>query len=394
MISDLHCHFPMHLLPADRHPHGASAPWFQRMRDVLDAEAEGLLARLLNNPGWSAGWRVDLDGLEQGGARIVCSVLYWPPAEFDIGLLSGSPPVAESFKDLQHVLIHVEEKLQEQDPDGLRHLIVRRATDLDDESRVAFAHCVEGGFHLGPDKDAIAGNVRWLAEHGVVYVTLAHLFFRDVAANAPAIPMLSDREYDRVFPQAPGIGLTDLGRAAVRAMYEHRVLVDVSHMREDAIEATFALLEDLDRQSGADPTEFPVIATHAGIREVGPDEQAYNLSPDTVRRIASRGGVVGLIMAQHQLGPTANEAESRIVLGRHIDAMAAITGGRDHTAIGTDLDGFIKPTLAGIERASDLSLLERWIRADYAREADAILHDNAHRVLRTAFMTRSSASGP
>ena len=34
-------------------------------------------------------------------------------------------------------------------------------------------------------------------------------------------------------------------------MYERRVLVDISHMREDAIDETFALIEALDRRRAA-----------------------------------------------------------------------------------------------------------------------------------------------
>src|SRR3954470_6017218 len=377
----------MHLLPRDRHPHGASESWLEQLRDELEADVEGILARLINNPDWDAGWRVDLDGLERGGARIVCSVLYYPPAEFDVDESYGAPPEPGYFGDLEHQIELVESALSEQDPAGARHVIARSAGDLDDDSRVVFVHCVEGGFHLGSDEDgAIEDHVRRLAEQGVAYITLAHLFFRGVAANAPAIPMLSDGEYDSWFHQDPGIGLTDLGRAAVRAMYEHRVLIDISHMRQDAIDATFALLEDLDRESGDDPREHPVIASHVGMRDANPDVQAYNLTPDTVSRIHRRGGVVGVIMAQHQLGETENESDSRVAVRAHIDAIVAAAGGSaEVAAVGTDLDGFIKPTIAGIQRAPDLAVLEGWIRDEYpAHVADAILHENARRVLAKA----------
>jgi microsomal dipeptidase-like Zn-dependent dipeptidase len=273
MIADLHCHYPMHLLPGDRHPHGKAETWFRRLRDELEAEAEGLLAKVINNPGWGDGWRVSLDRLEQGGARIVCSVLYWPPAEFDFDRDYGASPEAGYFADLQHQMEYVEQDLHRQDPNGARHLLVRHADNLDGEGRVAFVHCVEGGFHVGPDEGAIDDNVRWLADRGVVYVTLAHLFFRGVATNAPAIPMLSESQYNRCFPQKAGMGLTPLGEAAVRAMYKHKVLVDISHMRQDAIDATFALLEELD--GDADPRDFPVIASHVGMRDAGPGAQAY-----------------------------------------------------------------------------------------------------------------------
>lgn len=380
MIADLHCHYPMHLLPADRHPHGATKGWLVRVRDELQADLEGLLAPFLSDASWTGGWRVDLDKLEQGGARLVCSVLYWPPAEFDFAVKYASPPLAEYYGDLKHQLAYVEDDLRQQDPDGARHVIARREADLDDE-RIVFVHCVEGGFHLGPDTDAIEDEVRWLAEQGVIYITLAHLFFRQVASNAPAIPMLPDSVYERVFPQAPGIGLTELGRAAVKAMHKHKVLIDVSHMRQDALDATFALVEQLDEEAGTDPLDFPLIATHVGMRDAEPDRQTYNLSADTAKRIQARGGLIGLIAAQHQLGQTQNAADSQAVLRRHLDAIAALGNGHDATAIGSDLDGFIKPTLTGLDRASDFPVLEQWVREAEPANAEEILYGNARRVL-------------
>jgi microsomal dipeptidase-like Zn-dependent dipeptidase len=392
MIADLHCHYAMHLLPGDRHPHGVGIPWFERVRDELQAFAAGVAGQLLNNPGWLKHWRVDLEGLEKGGVGIVCSVLYWPPAEIDLDRHYGDPPEAGYFGDLQHQLESVEADLAARDQHNERHVIVRRAADLDDETRIRFVPCVEGGFHLGSDEDGtLEDNVAWLSEHGVLYVTLAHLFFRGVAANAPAIPSLTDRQYDHVFPQEPGIGLTHLGRAAVDAMYRHKVLVDISHMREDAIADTFERLRALDDEHGADPRDFPVIASHVGIRAAERHAQAYNLTPETVERIKERDGLIGLILAQHQLGETRNATQSREVLCAHIDAIAAITGDHRHTAIGSDLDGFIKPTLSGVEWAFQLGLLEKWVRARYPADADAILYDNARRVVRRALAAREAA---
>jgi microsomal dipeptidase-like Zn-dependent dipeptidase len=387
VIADLHCHYPMHLLPQDRHPHGATEGWLRRVRDDLQADLEDLLAPCLNDASWKQGWRVDLDKLEQGGARLVCSVLYWPPAEFDFALKYASPPLPEYYEDLEYQLACVEQDLGRQDPDGTRHIIARKAADLDDE-RIVFVHCVEGGFHLGPDANAIDEKVRRLAEQGVVYITLAHLFYRQVASNAPAIPMLPDDVYERVFPQAPGIGLTELGRAAVKAMHKHGVLIDVSHMRQDAIDDTFTLVEQLDEEAGTDPLDFPLIATHVGMRDAGPDRQTYNLSADTAERIQARGGVIGLITSQHQLGSTQDAAQSQAVVARHLDAILALPNGQQAAAIGSDLDGFIKPTLTGLDRASDLQLLEQWIREAQPANAEEILYGNARRVLGRAFAAR------
>ena len=381
-LADLHCHYPMHLLPQERHPRHHARSWLERLRDDLQTDALEVLARFVNDPGWTQGWRVDLDGLVAGGFGIACSVLYWPYAEFDLDRDYGAAPEPGYFTDLQDQLEAVEADLRRRDPAGARHKLVRGAADLADDGRVAIVHCVEGGFHLGPDEDAVDAHVAWLARHGVVYITLAHLFFRGVAANAPAIPALPDGLYEHLFPQAPGIGLTPLGRAAVQAMYRHRVLVDLSHMRQDAIDATLDLLDGLDHEHGADPADFPVIASHAGVRDAGPDHETYNLSAETIVRIRERAGLVGLILAQHQLGDTDDDAASQAVLRRHIDALHAAAGSHDLTAIGTDLDGFIKPTLHGLDRAADMARLQRWIRDAYPpATAEAILAGNARRVL-------------
>src|SRR4029078_7098384 len=93
--------------------------------------------------------------------------------------------------------------------------------------------------------DQVASNVHVRAQEGVAYVTLAHLFFRQVAKNAPAIPFLSDRMYGLLFWQW-GPALTPPGRGAGGAMYHERVLIDVSHMREDAVHEVFDLIEELD----------------------------------------------------------------------------------------------------------------------------------------------------
>jgi microsomal dipeptidase-like Zn-dependent dipeptidase len=390
VIDDLHCHYAMHLLPDDRHPHRRTESWLERVRHDIEADLTGLAARLLNNRDWGSGWRVDLDGLRRGGAGVVCSVLYWPAAELDFDTGYGSDPEAGYFTALQHQLEAVEADLRRLDPDGERHVAVRRAADLDDDSRVRFVPCVEGGFHLGGEEDRIDENVRWLADRGVAYVTLAHLFFRGVAHNAPALPLLSDAEYDRWFRQRKDIGLTPLGRAAVRAMHRHKVMVDISHMRRDAVDETFELLAELDRDAGAAARDLPVIASHVGMRAAAPTEQAYNLTPEIVRRITERDGVIGLIFAQHQLGATRTEEESRAALNRHIEAIAQAADGHAHTAIGSDLDGFIKPTLSGVERAADLAKVEEWIRGDHPADADAILWGNARRVVRQALRAREA----
>ncbi len=231
------------------------------------------------------------------------------------------------------------------------------------------------------------GHVRELKKRGVVYITLAHLFWRGVAGNAPALPKLSDGMYDAIWCQ-PDHGLTDYGVAAVTAMYEQRILIDVSHMRQEALSETFALLHSLDRESERDPREFPVIATHAGFRFN--EDLSYMLGEDTIQEIAYRDGVVGLIMAQHQLNHGLDVKDRGDIAGTvqtmcdHIDAIQEATGSHRHVGIGSDLDGFIKPTMAGIETVENLGDLREGLQEAYPNDYEAILYGNADRVVRKA----------
>jgi microsomal dipeptidase-like Zn-dependent dipeptidase len=397
VIADLHSHYPMHLLGEDASPSETydrlvrlrrRSRWVDRVRALLVR----VFARHLNYRDHASTWRVTLDLLERGRTGVVLSVLYEPFAEIDLDELPRSDPEAGYFADLVEHLERVEQELARIDPPGERHAIVRTAADLDaavDGGRIAFVHCVEGGFHLGHTEQAIAENVADLARRGVGYVTLAHLFYRGVATNAPALPMLSDAWYDRIFRQPRKPGLSRLGEAAVSAMYDRRVLIDVSHMRADALDETFALLDRLDAETGAEPERFPVIASHSGFRF---GKQAYMLDRRAIERIARRDGVIGLILARHQLQDGRSDGDGLehtvATIRAHVDAIHDVCGSHAHVAIGSDLDGFIKPTMAGIESAEHLALLEDALREAYPEDADAILSGNVLRVVRRVLAQR------
>src|SRR5205823_13546128 len=150
----------------------------------------------------------------------------------------------------------------------------------------------EGGFHLGDTPQHVRENVRRLAAHGVAYVTLAHLFWRDVATNAPALPFLPDWLYGVLFPQ-PSTGLSDLGKAALDAMVEEHILIDLTHMSERAMNETFVRLDMLDPDA-----RVPVVVSHGAYRFGG---LRYNLRDHQIRAIAARAGVVGLIVCKHYM---------------------------------------------------------------------------------------------
>jgi microsomal dipeptidase-like Zn-dependent dipeptidase len=388
MIADLHCHYPMHLIADEPDAGGPNEGWLSQFVDKIEGGILDLVAKIVNDAGWSSGWRVSLEGLRTGGAGIVCSVLYWPASEFDLMHLNEEPPLDRYFEYVERQLEFIESGLPGATADGTPVFVAKNAADLERQG-IRFVHCVEGGFQLGEDEGKLDERVQWLSQHGVLYITVAHLFYRQVATEAPAIPRFTDQEFLEHFPQPGGVGLTELGKKLIEAMYRHKILIDISHMSERAVKETFELVERL--EGDGDKTSYPIIATHVGMRSTGPAARAqeYNLADKTAQRIAERGGVIGLISAQHQLGEAHSEAESAALIKTHLDAIGAAVGDASSVAaLGTDIDGFIKPTLEGFEKAEDFAKLEAWVRNAGQNDPEAILHGNAERVITAAFEGR------
>jgi microsomal dipeptidase-like Zn-dependent dipeptidase len=98
--------------------------------------------------------------------------------------------------------------------------------------------------------------------------------------------------------------------------------------------------------------------------------------------------VIGLIFAQHQLldglrKETKTFEESFEAICAHLDKIHELTHSHRHAGLGSDFDGFIKPTLAGLESAADMARLETALVSRYgAGDGGAICSGNALRLLR------------
>jgi microsomal dipeptidase-like Zn-dependent dipeptidase len=384
VIADLHAHYAMHLIPeAEGTPYDlfATAAGRGRLRDRMRARLVDWAGRFHNYRDFWSGPRVTMPSLRSGGVGVALSVLYSFWDELDIGEPYGAPPRAAYLPRLRRQLELVEEDVREKHAGEA--VVARNPRELAaaiDGGVTALVHCVEGGFHLGSSPQEVARAVSELAERGVAYVTLPHLVYRGVATNSPALPFLPGPLYRVLFRQ-PREGLSTLGRAAVEAMVRERVVIDLSHMSERSLSDTFELLDALDPDGRA-----PAFVSHGCFRFGG---QEYGLTSGTLERLAARDGVVGLILAQHQLldgvrrRRTRSFEESFDVLCRHVDRIREVTGSHRHAAIGSDLDGFIKPTLAGLESMADMARLESALRDRYGADAELICSENALRPLRS-----------
>ena len=387
MIVDLHAHYPMHLLVRRasqtlRPHHDTHALMLRlgrrRLVDRLRALLLWIANRLFNYPA-SGKPAVTIPNLRQGGVDVALSVIVVPYDEVGWKALHGAPPAPGSIKHVERQIRWVEKDLK--NPARKHKAAVAHNPEqlaaIRAKGKIALIHAVEGGFLVGETVTKIQANVGALARRGVAYVTVAHLFFRKVATNAPALPFLGDRTYECLFPQ-PATGLCNLGIAAVEAMVDKGVLVDVTHMSERAIDDTLALLDRIDPKR-----HVPLIATHSAC-SFGKLE--YNISDRHIEAIAERNGVVGLIACRHYMsdGLPAPQTfdDSMHIIYRHIDRIHTLSGCYEHVALGSDLDGFIKPTLPGLGTPAEFRFVEQELIKQYGQgPAQQICSDNALRVL-------------
>ncbi len=172
-------------------------------------------------------------------------------------------------------------------------------------------------------------------------------------------------------------GLSDLGRAMVRAMDQARagartLVHDASHLSDRSLAELFEL------------TDAPIIASHSNCRAlVGrvplaasaipgdlagrPDAERQmlqrHLTDESIVEIARRGGVVGLNLYSPFIIPGAAR-DRRATLeewAAHADHVCQVLGHHRAVGLGTDMDGgFSAQRLPqGIDRPRDLALLEQ-----------------------------------
>ncbi len=257
------------------------------------------------------------------------------------------------------------------------------------DGAVGIVFAIENGIPMGAD----TARLSELHDRGVRLITLVHSRPND----------LGDSSYS---PERPWGGLSRLGRQAVEAMNRLGMIVDVSHMADEAV---------LD---AVEASRAPLVASHSSARRFTPGWER-NLSDDLIRAIAAGGGVVHVTFGgsflstelqqreqpmwdhvERTLGLSINSRAGRdramrfreehgIVRARaadvvdHIDHVVGLVG-TEHVGIGSGFDG------SGDAMPSDLrdvsaypALIAELLRREYAdQDVARILGGNFLRVWR------------
>ncbi len=147
---------------------------------------------------------------------------------------------------------------------------------------------------------------------------------------------------------APG-GLTALGEQLLKAMRRKRVILDLSHMADQAVEDAFAMWRG------------PIMCSHSNARAlVAGDRQ---ITDATASEVARRGGMLGISLYQHHLRKTGSATLEDVV--RHSVHLARAAGGPEHVGIGSDLDGGFPARFAPIRDLSELRRLPGLLRRHF-----------------------------
>lgn len=249
-----------------------------------------------------------------------------------------------------------------------RFAVVTSPRDVDRlraDGHVLLALGMENGAPIGDDLSQLA----LIHARGVRYITLAHSHSNRIADGSYSL--------DR-----PWHGLSPFGERVVAEMNRLGIMVDVSHLSDDAVRGVLRV------------ARAPVIATHSGLRHFTPGFER-NLSDELARAIAKTGGVVQITFGSGFIDPKAaadttayfrelanfqraqTQAKARGEPVKSVDDFDAVWDpahpkpptrlaqvvdqvvyavkllGEDHVGIGSDFDGVSGALPAGLRSVAD-----------------------------------------
>ena len=176
-------------------------------------------------------------------------------------------------------------------------------TDAEGAGKLACVLGVEGGHALEGQVDRVGE----LARRGVAFLGLTHLVPNELGGSS--------------FPFRGRLGLTALGARVVEAMAGHGLAVDVAHASPRLLAALLA------------QEQARIFCSHTGVAALGP--RWRNLDDAALRRIADRGGVVGIIFGTPYLGSRRLEA-----VADHLEHAVRVAG-EEAVCLGSDFDGLV-----------------------------------------------------
>lgn len=250
------------------------------------------------------------------------------------------------------------------------------------------------GMENGAPIEGDIKNVAYFFNRGVRYITLSHGMDNEI----------TDSSYDTTATHG---GLSDFGRKVVEEMNRTGIMIDVSHISDNAF---YDVME---------VTKVPVIASHSSARKFTPGFER-NMSDELIQALAKNGGVIQINFGSDFLdiesqesgnrnnemlrkeleekGLTENDTAAASFMEQfkkenpykfstvekvadHIDHVVELVG-IDHVGLGSDYDGVGDSLPEGLKDVSQYpNLIAELLRRGYSDEDIAkICYKNVFRV--------------
>lgn len=306
---------------------------------------------------------VDIPKIRRGGVDGIFFALYVPAA------MDADPEAARTYA--YRMLDSVKASLA-RNPEAVLATSVSQALENKDQGRISVFIGLENGSAIGDSLDELSR----FYEAGVRYVTLCHSGDNQICDSCAS----KVKRWN---------GLSPFGRQVVAQMNSLGMLIDVSHISDEAFYDVISL------------STKPVVATHSCCRALA--DHPRNMTDDMIRKIAASGGVVqvnfyplfletgfkdvlnasGIMERGEQVerefiadpadsqkraawnavqeGLNALKRPSYRRIVDHIDHIVGLVG-IDHVGLGSDFDG-IEVTPDGMEDISKFSLVFDEMRA-------------------------------
>ncbi|MGB9599927.1 MAG: dipeptidase, partial [Myxococcota bacterium] len=258
---------------------------------------------------------IEVDFLNLKGPMILSTAIWIPP------YINGSENALHYVKEMQQCLF---EKIK-----GKGIVVIREKGDLNkvlSEKRVGIIFTIEGG-------EAIENlqNISILKEMGIKGISLT---------------WSRDNKLASAHNTKNDLGLTKMGKEAVKLLNDAKIMIDISHASDRTIEDILKV------------TKFPVYASHSNSRKICNTKR--NLSDEQIKDIAKSGGIIGISF--HSTHLTQNRDSSVEDILTHIRHIRAIAGS-GHIALGSDFDGNIR-TPANLKNVEEIQNITKGLRAE------------------------------
>ena len=340
----------------DHAPYTISAPAraLHNTLYIADMHTDSLLWRRDPAKRWDRG-HADIPRLREGGVnfQIFSAVTKSPrglnfdgnraDAPDDIALLVKAQlwPL-RTWNSLYERAAYQAERLHKLESDPEHNLIIaRRAADLEQPAgTLVTLLLIEGAHPLEGDIE----NIARLYAAGYRAMGLQHFFDNALGGSKHGV----DKS-----------GLTEFGSRAVLEMHRQGLIIDVAHSSDAVVRDVLALIEG------------PIFISHGGTVSHCPHTANRNLPDDILKRIAARGGILGVGYFEGAICDSSPAGIAAAIT----DAITLL--GPDAVALGSDFDGGVTTTLDTSELAAiTQALLESGMETALIRK---VMGENARR---------------